>query len=109
MKMSLLKRFYDIISFLFSFQFSCTIPVNYLVSENFNLMLETAWNSTESVQSDGTKTRGDTFFINPGMRGAINFESGLQIVPGIAAPIGIRPSENEYGVFLYLSFEHPLF
>lgn len=81
----------------------------YLVSENFNLMLEAAWNSTESVQSDGTKTRGDTFFINPGMRGAINFESGLQIVPGIAAPIGLGPSENEYGVFLYLSFEHPLF
>lgn len=81
----------------------------YLVSENFNLMLEAAWNSTESVQSDGAKTRGDTFFINPGIRGAINFESGLQIVPGIAAPIGLGPSENEYGVFLYLSFEHPLF
>jgi hypothetical protein len=81
----------------------------YMVSENFNLMCEAVWNSAESVQSDGTKTRGDIFFINPGVRGAINFESGLQIVPGIAAPIGLGPSGNEYGVFLYLSFEHPLF
>jgi hypothetical protein len=81
----------------------------YLATETFNLMFESVWNSTESVQSDGTKTRGDTFFINPGIRGAINFESGLQIVPGIAAPIGLGPSENEYGVFLYLSFEHPMF
>ncbi len=81
----------------------------YMVSENFNLMCEAVWNSAESVQSDGTKQRGDTFFINPGFRSAINFESGLQIVHGIAAPIGLGPSENEYGVFLYLSFEHPLF
>jgi hypothetical protein len=25
------------------------------------------------------------------------------------APIGIGPSSGEYGVFLYLSLEHPLF
>ena len=70
-------------------------------------MCESSWNSTESVQSDGTKIRGDTFFINPGFRFAINFESGLQIVQGITAPIGLGPSEGEYGIFLHLSFEHP--
>ena len=79
------------------------------VSENFNLMCEAVWNSPESVQVDGAKIRNDTFFINPGARFAINFVSGLQIVPGISFPIGLGPSKNEYGVFLYLSFEHPFF
>jgi hypothetical protein len=45
--------------------------------------------------------------ISPGVRGAINFTSGLQIVPGIAIPIGAGPSHGERGVFFYLSFEHP--
>ncbi|MDO8743718.1 MAG: hypothetical protein Q7J76_01240, partial [Candidatus Brocadiaceae bacterium] len=73
-----------------------------------NLICEAVWNSPESVQADGTKTRNDTLFINPGARFAINFESGLQMVPGISFPIGFGPSKNEYGVLLYLSFEHPL-
>ncbi len=81
----------------------------WLVSGNFNLMCEAVWNSPESVQVDGRKTRNDSFFINPGARFAINFESGLQIVPGISFPIGLGHSKNEYGVFLYLSFEHRLF
>jgi hypothetical protein len=50
-----------------------------------------------------------SFFINPGMRFAVNCKSGLQIVPGICFPIGVGPSKGEYGVLLYLSFEHPLF
>lgn len=81
----------------------------YLVSENFNLMCEAAWNSFETVGADGAKTRGETFFINPGLRFAVNFKSGLQIVPGLAFPIGAGPSKDERGVLVYLSFEHPLF
>ncbi len=81
----------------------------WLTSENFNVLTETVWNSTESVNPDGTKTRGSTFFINPGVRAAINCKSGLQIVPGLAFPIGIGSSHGEYGIFAYLSFEHPLF
>jgi hypothetical protein len=42
-----------------------------------------------------------------GVRGAINFASGLQIVPGVAIPIGVGPSHGDRGVFVYLSFEHP--
>lgn len=81
----------------------------WLVSENFNLLTEVAWNSLESVQADGSKKKAETFFINPGMRFALNYKSGLQVVPGIAFPTGVGESKNEYGVFLYLSFEHPLF
>lgn len=73
----------------------------YLASENFNLMLETAGTTNESAP--------ETLFLNPGVRYAINFASGLQVVPGVSVPIGVGPSGGEYGALLYLSFEHPLF
>lgn len=81
----------------------------YLASENFNLMLEAAGTAGQDVVGPGVTADDNTFFINPGMRFAINFANGLQIVPGISFPIGIGPSKGEYGVLTYLSFEHPLF
>jgi hypothetical protein len=81
----------------------------YLLSENFNIMLEAVGTSSESVEGTGLTSREHAFFINPGMRFALNFKSGLQIVPGIAMPIGVGPSGGEYGAFLYLSLEHRLF
>lgn len=45
--------------------------------------------------------------MSPGLRWAINFPSGLQIVPGIALPMGVGPSKGERAIFFYLSFEHP--
>ena len=79
----------------------------WLVRPNFNLLFETVWNSVQTIESENEKTRQRSLFISPGVRWAYNFESGLQIVPGIAFPIGIGPSRDDYGVFLYLSFEHP--
>lgn len=81
----------------------------WLLSENCNLLTEAAWNSFEVVRPDGLISKQESFFLNPGMRFALNYQSGLQIVPGLAFPIGVGESKNEYGVFLYLSFEHPLF
>ncbi len=81
----------------------------WLVSENFNLLTEVVWNSSQLVRTDGSKKNSETCFINPGMRFALNYKSGLQVVPGLAFPIGVGESKNEYGVFFYLSFEHPLF
>jgi hypothetical protein len=49
----------------------------------------------------------DDLVISPSVRGAINFASGLQIVPGLGIPIGVGPSHGDRGVFVYLSFEHP--
>lgn len=83
--------------------------VIYLLTENLNLMLEAVGTSSENVEPDGTTTREESFLLNPGFRFAINCKSGLQIVPGIAMPIGIGTSNGQYGVFAYLSFEHPLF
>jgi hypothetical protein len=80
----------------------------WLVSENFNFMLEIVGNSL--LKTPGSKVTEVThsLFINPGFRAAINFPSGLQIVPGVAIPIGISPSGGSCGVFVYLSFEGPL-
>ena len=78
----------------------------HLATENFNLMLEAAGTTSETIRPDGSKSREKTFFINPGVRFASNYSSGLQIVPGISIPIGIGPSAGKYGILFYLSFEH---
>ncbi len=78
-----------------------------LLTETFNFMFEVAGTSNISLPQNGSKTTSNSLFINPGFRYAINCKSGLQIVPGIAVPIGVSPSKGEIGVFAYLSFEHP--
>ncbi|HNX65280.1 MAG TPA: hypothetical protein PKH02_00280 [Bacteroidales bacterium] len=79
-----------------------------LLSETFNLMFEVAGNSTY-INPEGFKIeKYNSLFLNPGFRYAVNCKSGLQIVPGLAVPIGIGSSGGQYGVFAYLSFEHPL-
>lgn len=83
--------------------------VIWLAEETFNVMTEVVWNSMEAVQPGGSKLRETTFFVNPGVRFAKNYKSGLQVVPGLSFPIGIGTSHGEYGALLYLSFEHPLF
>ena len=78
-----------------------------LLSPNFNLMLETIWTREDAVVSAGKVAAANSWTILPGVRGAFNFKSGLQIVPGIGFPIGVGPSHGDHGVFIYLSFEHP--
>ena len=79
----------------------------WLVHPKFNLMLESIWARDESVVGEDDTDWERSFLIAPGFRAAFDFASGLQIVPGVAIPIGIGPSDGERGVFVYLSFEHP--
>jgi len=76
-------------------------------------MLEAAGSSDQTVAGPGRTDNESSFFINPGLRYAfdcrINGKDVLQIVPGISFPIGIGPSNGEYGILAYLSFEHSLF
>jgi hypothetical protein len=81
----------------------------YCVDDHLNLMLEAVGNTNETVTHGGRTETEHSFFLNPGLRYAIDVDSGLQIVPGLSFPIGIGPSAGEWGVFFYLSFEHPLF
>lgn len=81
--------------------------VIWLAHERFNVLLEGAWAGNAS-RINGVDSWDASFFLNPGVRWAYNFTSGLQIVPGVSFPIGIGPSDGEKQVLLYLSFEHPI-
>lgn len=76
------------------------------VRRSVNLMLEAVWFSDETPVSEGRTEREEGAFLNPGVRWAFDFESGLQIVPGVAYTIGLGPSSGDDSLFLYLSFEH---
>ncbi len=79
----------------------------WLASPRVNFLVETLWTSSESVVAPHKTERSQDLYVSPGIRWAHNLKRGLQIVPGIAAPIGIGPCAGEKGVILYLSFEHP--
>jgi hypothetical protein len=79
----------------------------FLANPRLNFLLETSANTFQSVVGKGQTEWSKVWYMSPGVRWAFNFPSGLQIVPGMAVPIGIGPSAGERGVFLYLSFEHP--
>jgi len=64
--------------------------VIWLARPTFNVMMEVTW-----LEQDGAHD----VVVNPGVRWAHNFTSGLQIVPGLAFP-------DAKSVFFYLSFEH---
>lgn len=79
----------------------------WLVNSRFNVMLEYVHTRSQAVVGpDQTQVQTATY-LSPGIRWAYNFPSGLQIVPGIAVPIGVGASRGEKAIFLYLSFEHP--
>jgi hypothetical protein len=70
-------------------------------------MLETVYSRFQIVRGRHA-TSSDAFaFVSPGVRWAWDFPSGLQIVPGVALPVGFGPSGRTWQVLLYLSFEHP--
>jgi hypothetical protein len=81
--------------------------VVWLAGRTFNFLVEVVWTRDEAVTGPGRTAASDGLAISPGIRWAHNFSSGLQIVPGIAFPIGVGPSAGDDAVFLYLSFEHP--
>jgi hypothetical protein len=79
----------------------------WLASSRFNVLTETVWTRAQSVTGPGERTSSDFWLVSPGIRWAHNFRSGLQIVPGLAFPLGVGPSHGEKSILLYLSFEHP--
>jgi outer membrane putative beta-barrel porin/alpha-amylase len=79
----------------------------WLATNRFNVLVETVWNSFELVLRQHQTEKQYSAIVNPGIRWAHNFPSGLQIVPGVSFPIGFGPSNGNRGVFFYLSFEHP--
>jgi hypothetical protein len=78
----------------------------WLAKREVNVMLEVAWARVELPEADDTRVTEESAWISPGVRTAIDFSSGLQIVPGLAFPIGIGPTGGARRVLFYLSFEH---
>jgi hypothetical protein len=79
----------------------------WLANPRFNVMLEFVHTRSQAVIGPDQTQAQTATYLSPGIRWAYNFPSGLQIVPGIAVPIGVGASRGEKAVFLYLSFEHP--
>jgi hypothetical protein len=78
----------------------------WLLAPTVNLMLEGAWDVTESLDDAGARIAEGHLVLLPGIRAAINRPGGMQIVPGIGMPIGIGPSRGARDLFVYLSVEH---
>ncbi len=76
-------------------------------SNRIQPMLEAVYSRGQAVVGPDRTEGTESVLISPGLRAAFNFSSGLQIVPGIAFPIGVGPSRGERSTFFYLSFEHP--
>ena len=81
--------------------------VVWLASRRVNFLLEAVYTRQQEVGPEGGAIPVRSAFVSPGIRWSYDFDSGLQIVPGVAFPIGIGPTRREKSVFLYLSFEHP--
>ena len=78
----------------------------WLATRAVNPVLEVAWAREEIAIDADTRLAEESAWISPGVRAAIDFRSGLQMVPGVAFPIGIGPTDGERRVLVYLSFEH---
>ena len=81
----------------------------FAVSRDFNLLIESVAEWNQSVNNMREIEREFVYTLSPGARYALNFPqlNDLQVVFGGAAPISFkRDKPTEYGVFLYLSFEH---
>jgi hypothetical protein len=81
--------------------------VVWLATPRVNVLVETLWTSGERVIASQETQRSQDLYVSPGVRWAHNLSRGLQIVPGLAFPIGVGPCAGEKGVIFCLSFEHP--
>jgi hypothetical protein len=80
----------------------------WLLHQRVNLLVETVYAVTRVSLDGGGSSTERSLLLSPGIRGAVDV-GRLQIVPGLAVPIGMGPSAGERGAFFYLSFEHPAF
>jgi len=91
-----------------SYGYNAAGSLIWLAHSRLNGMFETSWTSAHLVSRPHGTDAQNTLWLAPGVRGAFNFKSGLQIVPGFAYVAGVGPSSGDKGAFFYLSFEHPM-
>lgn len=78
----------------------------YLLSENFNLLLETLFTGEQDINENGELRTENQLTISPGFRVDVfpSWEK-TQVVSGVAFPVEVMNSPNEHGVLFYLSIE----
>ena len=76
------------------------------VLPRLQLMLEWVGNFDQGLNDVGKRERSFRSTISPGFRTAIVNEEQLQIVTGVAAPIGLNRRTDNIGAFIYFSVEH---
>ncbi|MEO8053824.1 MAG: transporter [Acidobacteriota bacterium] len=79
----------------------------WLARPDFNVLLEAVLARNEVFADEGGTTHTTEAWVSPGVRFAVNLPGQIQIVPGVAVPIGVGPSRGKTGLFLYLSVELP--
>jgi Putative MetA-pathway of phenol degradation len=77
----------------------------YAITRETNVLLEALAAWEESVNAVRDIEREFVVTASPGVRHAFNFPDA-QLVIGAAAPISFTGEKVDYGIFLYLSFEH---
>ena len=79
----------------------------YAATRDFHFLCEWIGSWEEGLNSKGHSLHREfSSILSPGARKAFNFANDSQLVLGVAAPIGLTGSAPDYGVFLYVSFEH---
>lgn len=79
--------------------------VVWLAHRRVNLLAEGVWSRFQALEA-GRPRWHESAVVSPGVRAAIDFPSGLQVVPGVGVPLGVGSRRRERSVFLYLSLEH---
>lgn len=79
----------------------------WLFRPKLNALLELLWTRRPEVSGPGRTVNQGLWLLNPGLRWAFDFSSGLQIVPGLAYTVALGEPAEPDALFLYLSFEHP--
>jgi len=83
--------------------------VIYAVFRRMHIMVEWLGDFEESIDDSGGSRRSFKPVLSPGLRAAIVDQPKLQLIAGVAAPIGLNRKADNYGALLYLSIEHDLF
>jgi hypothetical protein len=73
----------------------------FAATSNVHFLVE--WIGNWNDEAEGREFES---IVSPGLRTAFNFKNDTQVVLGVGAPIGLTGAAADYGVFLYVSFEH---
>jgi len=80
----------------------------YAVTRNLHLLVEWLGTWEEGLDSGGHRSYEWWSVLSPGIRYAWNLPREVQVVLGLAVPVGLNRAAADYGVFFYLSVEHIL-